>query len=411
MQEISDEPCNFTSDKDYFTNFTGTKINYSTPAIAPGEFHILPVALLSEKTISQQQIVMTEKSGRPFFFGTEGDFHFDIFAAGFYLLSRYEEYLPHKKDMYGRFAHEGSLAWKQGFLKIPLLDLWLADLASALAKYFPGFLLKKKIFSFLPTYDIDEPYAYRHKPWWRIAAGALLGKNQGVSIKERWSFANGKKQDPYDAYRWMDDLHRQFNLSPWYFFLVAEKLGKYDKNISPANPGYVTLLKQHAEKYSTGIHPSWRTGDVEGLLQKEIKLLENICGKNIKASRQHYIRFTLPGDYRRLIAAGITKDFSMGYGSINGFRASVSRPFFWYDLEKEEKTSLEIFPFCFMDSNAFFEQSFTPQQAWQELMEMYAQIKSTGGMMITIFHNPFLGSMKRFEGWKEVYLQFIKAIV
>ena len=28
---------------------------------------------------------------------------FDVFAAGFYLLSRYEEYLPHIKDRFHRF--------------------------------------------------------------------------------------------------------------------------------------------------------------------------------------------------------------------------------------------------------------------------------------------------------------------
>jgi len=35
------------------------------------------------------------------FFKSEGDYPFDIFSAVFYLLSRYEEYLPYKKDMYG----------------------------------------------------------------------------------------------------------------------------------------------------------------------------------------------------------------------------------------------------------------------------------------------------------------------
>ncbi len=50
------------------------------------------------------------------FFETSGDFPFDIFAASFYLLSRYEEYLPHEKDMYGRYAHTNSLAFREHFL-------------------------------------------------------------------------------------------------------------------------------------------------------------------------------------------------------------------------------------------------------------------------------------------------------
>ena len=58
----------------------------------------------------------------------------------------------------------------------------------------------------------------------------------------------------------------------------------------------------------------------------------------------------------------------MGYGSINGFRASVASSFYWYDLEKEEATTLRIFPFCFMDANSYYEQRQTTAQAMTELM-------------------------------------------
>ena len=62
------------------------------------------------------------------FFQTGGDLPFDVFAASFYLISRYEEYLPHEKDMYGRYAHENSLAYKERFLQLPLINIWLTEL-------------------------------------------------------------------------------------------------------------------------------------------------------------------------------------------------------------------------------------------------------------------------------------------
>jgi len=68
------------------------------------------------ETIVPQPIDCFEYNGSKAFFKTEGHFDFDIFAASFYLLSRYEEYLPHTKDMYGRFAHENAIAFKEGFL-------------------------------------------------------------------------------------------------------------------------------------------------------------------------------------------------------------------------------------------------------------------------------------------------------
>ena len=81
--------------------------------------------------------------------------------------------------------------------------------------------------------------------------------------------------------------------------------------------------------------------------------MESIIDRKVVHSRQHYIRFSLPDTYRQLINHGILNEFSMGYGSINGFRASIASPFYWYDLSREEKTPLLVYPFCFMDANAF----------------------------------------------------------
>ena len=100
----------------------------------------------------------------------------------------------------------------------------------------------------------------------------------------------------------------------------------------------------------------------------------------------------------------------MGYGSINGFRASVASPFYWYDLEKEETTGLLIYPFCFMEANSFFEQKYSPQQALDEIRQYYNTVKSVKGTFISIWHNTFLGTDKLFTGWREVYEKFIKEI-
>jgi hypothetical protein len=173
------------------------------------------------------------------------------------------------------------------------------------------------------------------------------------------------------------------------------------------------LVKQHAKKYRVGLHPSWQSGDDRSLLKKEkeqLAAMVQAAGSVPTLSRQHYIRFNLPEGYQRLISAGITDDYSMGYGSINGFRASVTSPFYWYDLEKDEQTHLRIHPFCFMDANAFYEQRQDPQQTFEELMHYLSVCKAVNGTLITIWHNNFLGSSKDLEGWKETYEQFIAQV-
>ena len=237
---------------------------------------------------------------------------------------------------------------------------------------------------------------------------AGTGRVNGQS--KRWKILRGKTGDPYDAYTWMDKMHEQYQLKPYYFFHVGARTGKYDKNISPGRKAMQQLIQHHFYRYPVGIHPSWRSGDEPGLLVKEIQSLQKITGGNIYSSRQHYIRFELPQTYRRLIDAGIKFEFSMGYGSINGFRASVASSFYWYDLEKETQTQLQLFPFCYMEANSFYEQKFSPQQALEELQHYYKITKSVNGLLITIWHNNFLGTDRTFAGWREVYEKFMKEI-
>lgn len=393
-------------------NYNGQRINYSPERIAGDEFWLQPFPLLFENGIREQRIDCFELNGQKAFFKTAGDIPFDIFAASFYLLSRYEEYLPHRKDMYGRYAHENSLAFKENFLDKPLVNYWLHYFKSQLTKKYGFFPAHHSAFSFLPTYDIDEAYCYKYKAWWRSAGAAVLNilKGEWDKFSQRRKVLDNKEQDPFDSYDWIDNLHRPYKLRPRYFFLVPAKTGKYDRNNLPAETAMQDLLKKHSIKYSVGVHPSWQSGDDPSLLKIEIETIERITTIRTISSRQHFIRFTLPETFRLLLAAGIREDFSMGYGSINGFRASVASAFYWYDLEKEEITYLVLYPFCYMDANSFYEKKATPSQALAEMHQYYQEVKKVNGLLITIWHNTFLGTHEKFKGWRDVYRQFFNEI-
>ena len=402
-----------TIDSEAFKNHSGAKINYSDSKITEDEFYIQNHSLLFENDIKAQEVNCFIANGnKAFFKADDSDFLFDIFAATFYLLSRYEEYLPHENDMYGRFAHENSLAYKEGFLNLPLINIWMTDFAEKLNGKFPGGALRTTVnfqrttFNFQPTYDIDIAYSYKHKGLLRNTGGFLKSPSS-----ERIKVLTGTLKDPFDCYDWLNNLHKQYHLEPIYFFLVAEKNGEFDKNILPHKDAIWQLVKKHTELYEIGIHPSWQSNAKSAILKSEMEWLAEMSGiKHITLSRQHYIKFSLPGTYRTLIEAGIEDEYSMGYGSINGFRASLASSFFWYDLEKEVQTSLRIHPFCFMDANSYYEQKQNADQAYEELMHYYNVCKTVNGTLITIWHNNFLGTTKEFEGWKEMYSTFIAQV-
>jgi hypothetical protein len=408
--EIFNESFRQTSDKSAFISYDGAKLNYSKDRLTEKEFHIIPHGLLFENSISDQQIIRFDVSGNPAFFKTGGDLPFDIFSAAFFLVSRYEEYLPFEPDKYGRFPHQASLAFKEGFLEVPLINRWLEDLKIALRRHFPEIIFRLKDFKFIPSYDIDIAYSYKFKGFGRNLGGFFrsVSKMQWNYFLDRWDVLFNKKKDPFDSYEWLDSLHLYCRTRAYYFFLLAKKQTGVDKNISPEKSEMKSLVAYHTGGYTVGIHPSWQSGDEQAILMEEADLLSEIAGRPVKYSRQHYLRMTMPQTYRNLIDVGIEKDFTLGYGSSNGFRASIASSFYWYDLRAERKTSLMLFPFCFMDATCFYENQLSPQAAYTELMGYYKRIRQVNGLMVTIWHNQFFGTDPLFAGWKEVYEVFLK---
>lgn len=412
-KELFDSPIQITTDVLQYKSSELPKVNYSGAAFSEEELFVKNTTLLFETGIQPQAIECFDVNFHKAFFQTPGDFPFDLFAASFYLLSRYEEYLPHQKDEYGRYAHTDSLAYREKFLHLPLVNIWLEDFKKVLLHKYPNIRFRRGHFKCILTYDIDIAYSYSHKGFYRTTGGFArsLIKGEWGKVKERWQVLNGKKKDPYDCFEWLDAWHLYCRLKPYFFFLVAQQPSKYDKNNHPDTLPFKKLVEYYASSYKVGIHPSWQSGDNTSLLKDELEWLEVVADKKIVHTRQHYIRMTLPETYRRIIKSGLEKEFSMGYGSINGFRASVCSSFNWYDLEKEETTSLLVFPFCFMDANSYYEQKNTPQQAYNELIQYYELTKSLKGVFISIWHNSILGTDPAFAGWRSMFELFMKETV
>jgi hypothetical protein len=385
-------------------------INYSPAALPNASYHIAPCGLLFEDGIKAQDITIGYHGDFPYFFAGNGQLNFDLLSGVFYLISRYEEYLPHQKDEYGRYAHTNSVAFRNNFLNRPLVDEWMTAFKTELKTVFPYLVFAERSFCFVPTYDVDIAWSYRNKEWVRITGGFFkdLVNGKWRNAAARVGVLSGKKTDPFDVFDELDLLHKKYGLHPHYFILLAQQIKGYDKNISPFSKAFRSLIKDVYGQYSTGIHLSWQSAKGQHIKQQEIDLLTAITGEKPIANRMHYINFNLPQTFQSLLSIGITKEYSMGYGSINGFRASVCTPFYWYDLSKEEETALEIFPYCYMEANAIFEQKDEPDIALKELQHYHDNIKQHGGMLITIFHNHLIGLNNEGRIWMQMYKQFLE---
>ena len=98
-------PVDFTSKVEEFVAHDSLKLSYTNQQLG-NEFFIKSHSLLFEQGLSDVDIHIHDWENTKCFFynGNKSNLPFDIFAASYYLLSRYEEYLPHVKDEYGRFS-------------------------------------------------------------------------------------------------------------------------------------------------------------------------------------------------------------------------------------------------------------------------------------------------------------------
>ena len=388
------------------------KIQYSPNYTSiPNSLFLKANKLLFESDIKPQKIEVSDWQDTKFFFETDEHsfIPFDIFAAGFYLLSRYEEYLPYKPDKYGRFDADQSLAYKHEFIKQPIVDIWAGYLKAELLKYYPKLKFEKRKFHFVSTIDIDNAYAYLHKGIFRSLSSSakLLISLKWYEFFEKIRVHQGKSEDPYDSYKFLKQIHSKYNVQTIYFFLTA-KYAKNDKNISPDNKQFKQLVQSITEYSEIGIHPSYESNRNTNILKSEKEKLEKLSGKVISKSRQHFLMLKFPETYRNLIKLRITEDYSMGYVSVTGFRAGTCTPFYFFDLEANKLEKLKIIPFALMDVGLKDYNRLDAEDAVKEIENIIENVKKVQGLFVSLWHNESLGNKRKWKNWKYTYETLIK---
>jgi len=398
----------FTTKVEEFIKHSGAKITYTKQPLQ-NEFFVRSNDLLFEQGINDLEIAVRDWDGVPCFFsaGERSTIPFDIFSASFYLLSRYEEYLPHVKDMHGRFPPKESLAYQHDFLQLPVVDIWAHKLLEQLIERFPDLEYKRKKYQFTSVLDVTTSHGYAHRGFVRSIAGLLydLGAFKLKRVAERVKVWFAPQKDPYDNFSWIIDLHKKYQVKSIFFFQFAT-YSTYDKNVSPNNNKFRFLIKSIADYSKIALAASYSSFDDIELLKKEKKKLTGVINRSVDTSRMRYNRVDLPQTYRNLIDAEFTDDYTMGYTHELGFRAGTCRPFYFYDISLEIQHPIRIHPFALHDYALL--NSNNTEEMLLRISALYKQVKKVNGNFITIFSNELLGGKSHKVNWKDLYDVLLK---
>jgi hypothetical protein len=403
-----------TSSPEEFQAYPGPKIWYDKQFSGSGLF-IPPTGLLSETDIRPRVVSFFDFNGIPAFFEVSDQgaaIPFDIFSAAFYLVTRYEEYLPFTPDEYGRFPADQSIAHQAGFLHLPVVDLWIEQFRLILEQNFPGISNAKHHYQFIPTIDIDHAWAFRGRSLLRCLGGAFHSvlRREKEKLKMRMSVMSGKRDDPFDVYNYICDLHGSVQMSLRWFVLFADRGGD-DNNVSVKGKAFRKLLKDLDKTGITGSHPSLYSNKDFSKLWKEISALSEVLDRPIEASRQHFLWISFPETYRNLVKLGIKDDFSMGYPSTPGFRAGISAGFPFFDLLRNEESTLVIHPVQMMDVTLRDYMHLNPEEAIEIIHRVIDQVRSVNGEFVSAWHNESLSEYDGWEGWRKVYEELVRYAV
>ncbi|WP_432411624.1 DUF7033 domain-containing protein [Rasiella sp. SM2506] len=397
----------FTSVLEEFIAYEDPKMSYGKHPLG-NEFFVQEHGLLAENGIESIEILLKEWDDIPAFFPTieKSAIPFDIFAASFYLLSRYEEYLPHVKDTKGRYPAAESLAFQNNFLELPIVDMWAYKLKVVLQQSFENIKFPHKQLMLHNVISVQRPFAYNQKGFFRsfLCYFQDFTKGRFKNNFYRTQVLLGIRKDPFDTFTWIVNIAKRSTSKMTAFFLLGEN-EEYQDSLNTHRKAFQLLVKYVADYKEVGLLYSASSITKFATLEEEVKRMESTINRNVVSAKQSNYFVNLPENYRNLIELEIEKDFTMAYYDTPGFRAGTCTPFLFYDLDFEIKTPLILHPIALASTAMQHEKAEKIEAKIQNLMQKVAQVN---GVFSVVLSNENFTSEEENRVWRKLFSETLQ---
>lgn len=309
----------------------------------------------------------------------------DIFAAVFFMLTRWEEYVNPCYDESGRFIGRRSVAYQSGFLNRPIVNEYIEMVWDIMKSLGYNGQRKKRFFDIVPTHDIDHPYMRNR---------FLRTTKQVIKSLTRFDFdsvgiyLNSFTRDPFDNYPFFMDISEAANLkSHFYFMSASPNTEKKEKRPYSAKRLKMIVSSIRQRGHIIGFHPGFFSTESPHDWKKEKDELESIIGGNVLEGRQHYLKFAIPCTFELWENNAMHIDSSLSYHDVEGFRCGTGDMFPVFNFLKRERYNVFERPLILMDATLTGYQKYSIEKI-SNTLDYYFQLGRKFKMPITIlFHN------------------------
>lgn len=427
-KHISHITTELTDNAEYFKTVSGIKWSY-------GQWFEDTLCLYADGLLWQDNIVPQDwYIENNIIFRSKDDcgkFHvqYDIFSAIFYLVSRYEEYLPQDTDIHGRISAKEHLLVKYNLHRTAIVhDYWQFVLDASYTFFGHHIKAEFPVYRSKVTFDIDHPFEFLHKPFIINLYGFIqdLWKKDFATFSRRFFTLRKKVLDRYYTFDYILRKLQEYKKEHIWFVLNSRQ-HPLDSRHRISHPAYRKLIQKILQnKGEIGLHASYLTASPEAHFFKEENLIDNppgyitdypfekLCKEKVELekqlpyivtkNRQHFLRMQFPYTYQKLMDAGIMEEYSMGYFDEVGFRAGIAVPYPFFDLTKNTiHHNFTIYPLICMDVSLQQYLKYTPEQAVAVSQALIDEVKRVNGTFITLWHNNNLHNEQEWKDWKTVF--------
>lgn len=342
FKDILKAEVEFTGNSRHFLDSSHAKISYGEAPLADELFFSSSHLLFSNKV--EEFKMKTVQFGRyqvPF--PVENSLlPFDVFAASFFILSRYEEYL-HQKKTTEDFRANRSYQFKWKMLEHPVIDEWSLILKNIIQTRYPLFKFFEKQFTPQPTINFTVspqiPGGFINKTKFFINT---ISNKENNFISAGFDRLTGLDVNIAQVLPEIDAYLASQHIAPVYFISFP--------NIPDNYIGINSISKIQSSRVVGLLRPCSSDQQKISNVKAGLSRLKKILPEQINLCSQQLEVLKFPICYLNLLNSAVTSDYSMGYAETPGFRAGTCTPFSWYDLQLEKVTALNVKSYCITDT-------------------------------------------------------------
>jgi hypothetical protein len=364
--------------------------------------------------LSLKNIIWKKWNGEqiPFLFDTQDNdiisfsdegaiINFDIIASGFYLLSGWQEYVTTNRDQYGRFQYRDSIQHKLDIIYQPTVNYYFNILKYAVEKVYKAHLTPRfwsnKDFAVFVSHDIDTcESAWKEAGFWQLKNG-----NYKVLFKLIYNKIKGK--DGWFNFNEILQIEKDLGINSTFFFISDSTPsngipnGDYKLSQKKFQAVFENIINHNSE---IGLHTSFRSPLNSDTINNEM----NRIPADVIGNRFHFLNFDVKHTPHILNNTNLKYDSTFGFAESAGFRSSFCLPYFLYDIENDQQTSVIEIPLIFMDTSLRLKNymNLSHEEITALSSKLIGEIKKNKGLFTINWHNTMFSNLKE-PGWDEIF--------